>query len=206
MLKRLKKLITEEFLTIAETFEIVRQCPSAEWLGASVVPCDTNPTDMASSENLRILEFIFPSDHRILEHLHLPNLQVLVVHCIFEGGFEIMHAISRFIRDSGRSLQVLRVVSLGIKQADLLFYERGVRKIPILEIHVGIPLDKYDEFEEIISEHLDRWKKMDSRFKKSLRPDNRAWTVGWVESKVLRWDVNSLPADILDIIDVGLLV
>ncbi len=210
-LKRLKRLDMTEQIPVSEMLEIVRRCPSAEWICTRVMTLNTEPLITTSSENLRILDLSFSwADYGTLTRLHLPNLKVLFVHYIYTAGFDTMREISKFISgDSGRSLQVVRVVNLGIGPADRLFGEQSTRKIPIVEILVKIPADdrdKYDEFEQVVSGYFERWKEMDNRFKKTLRHDGRSWSVGWVESKVFKWDLDPLPASILDTIEIRLLV
>ncbi len=208
-LTRLKRLYMTEQIPVSGMLEIVRRCPSAEWICARVLTLTTEPLVTTSSKNLRILDLSFnSSDYGTLACLHLPNLKVLIVRCIYQGGSEIMHAISKFASgESGHPLQVLRVLNLGIGLVDGLICEQGIRQIPIMEIHVKIPHnDKDGEFERVVSGCFEQWKRIDIRFKRILRPSTRLWSVGWVESKVFRWDLNSLPASILDTIETGLLV
>ncbi len=198
-----------EQLPVSKVLETVCRCPSAEWICARVLAPTTELLVMVSSENLHILDLGFDSaDCRALACLHLPNLKVLFVRFISQGENETMHAISKFASGiSGCPLQVLRILHLGIGSVEGLVREQGVRKIPIMEIHVQIPLgDRDGEFERVVSGYFEQWKKIDSRFKKSLRYSTRWWSVGWVESKAFRWGPGSLPASIINMIDIELLV
>ncbi len=179
-LKQLKRLSVTENLTASKALEIMRRCPSAEWICARAVRVNREPIAMVSSETLRILDLTFGSEDReALAYLHLPNLRVFFVLCIHKGGYEMMRAISRFIAgDSGRSLQVLRVANPNIESVADLVREQAIRNIPIMEVYVKIPLYEDYQFERIVFGCFEQWKKIDSMFKKELRPDTRLRDIG----------------------------
>lgn len=208
-LRRLKRLEIPFDLFVEEMLDIVRRCCEVQWIRTVVKWMTGDPLSMASSEKLRILDITFHEvDHRTLAHLHVPNLKVLFVRCKDGGGYEVTEAISEFIVGNRRpSLQILRVVDVRVGPVDELVCNGGLRRIPIVEIHVEVPrYDTNDKFVSLLSESFDRWKECDNRFRKRLGDDKRSWSVGWVEAKVFRQNQESLPVDILNEIDIGLLI
>ncbi len=194
--------------SVSEMLELVRRCACAECICVKVTCMDGGPLVLASSEKLSILGLTVSSvDYGALAHLHLPNLKVLFVHCINEGGFSFTRAISEFIgRDSGRSLQVLKLVNLSVGSLDSLLLIQDLWRMPIVEIHVTIQSDRTtDELAQILFQKLGRWKEVDGRFRVCPRPDIGMWSIGWVSSKVFGRQCHELfPGDLFDIVDVGI--
>lgn len=205
---RLSRLDLPESLFHSVMFDVMRRCVCAEHISIGVVYNLTEPDIRVSLEKLCILELTFGSDdHNALTRLDLPNLKVLFISRTEEGGDSITHVVSGFIDgNSGRSLQVLKLENFSMDALDGgIVQAESLRRIPIFQVQIRSTTTA-DEVPLTLSEGFWRWKEIDSRFKMCRRGGNAdVWSIGWIDYKTYVECQQSLPDDVFDSFNFGLL-